>query len=137
MPREDQGAGHTFQSNTVRNAPHAGILGRGNDCKFLHNSFRDLAFESTDTGAFQTGRSWVRRGNLLEGNTFERVRNTQGMSLGYPQVMAIYLDDMQAGYTLVGNTFIDVQVHMGHVQANLDSGSGRCCLCVCSHRSWC
>jgi hypothetical protein len=26
------------------------------------------------------------------------------------QVMAIYFDDMQAGYTVVGNKFIDVQV---------------------------
>jgi hypothetical protein len=29
---------------------------------------------------------------------------------GCPQVMAIYFDDMQAGYTVVGNKFIDVQV---------------------------
>ena len=57
-----------------------------------------------------TKRSWVRRGNVISGNTFERVKNTEGMSLGYPQVMGIYFDDMQAGYTVVGNKFIDVQV---------------------------
>jgi hypothetical protein len=104
------GAGHTVRNSTVRDGPHAGILGRGNDCVFEHNVLQDLAFESTDTGGFQTGRSWVRRGNVLHGNTFRRIRNTQGMYLGYPQVMGIYLDDMQAGYTIVGNKFIDVQV---------------------------
>jgi hypothetical protein len=34
--------------------------------------------------------SWVRRGNVISGNTFERVRNTDGMSLGYPQVRSVY-----------------------------------------------
>ena len=105
-----EGAGHTVRSNAVYNAPHSGIFGRGNDCVFENNLLRDLAYESTDTGGFMTGRSWVRRGNVIANNRFERVKNTQGMSLGYPQVMGIYLDDMTSGYTIVGNHFVDLQL---------------------------
>ena len=53
-----EGAGHTIRRNEIFNAPHAGIFGRGNDCSFTHNLLRDLAYESTDTGGFTTGRSW-------------------------------------------------------------------------------
>jgi len=51
-----EGAGHIVHKNIVRNAPHSGITGGGNDCTFTENVLRDLAFESTDTGAFMTGR---------------------------------------------------------------------------------
>jgi hypothetical protein len=80
------GAGHHVRSNTIFNAPHAGLFGRGNDCVFQHNTLRHLAYESTDTGGFTTGRSWVRRGNVIANNRFESVKNTQGMSLGFRQV---------------------------------------------------
>jgi hypothetical protein len=105
-----EGAGHIVRANAIYNAPHSGIFGRGNDCVFEGNLLRDLAYESTDTGGFTTGRSWVRRGNVIANNRFERVKNTEGMSLGYPQVMGIYLDDMTAGYTIVGNHFVDLQL---------------------------
>ena len=105
-----EGAGHIVRANSIYNAPHSGIFGRGNDCIFEGNLLRDLAYESTDTGGFTTGRSWVRRGNVIANNRFERVKNTEGMSLGYPQVMGIYLDDMTAGYTIVGNHFVDLQL---------------------------
>jgi len=104
------GVGHYVGGNVVHRAPHAGILGFGNDGVFENNIFRDLAFEATDTGAWYSGRSWVRRGHVIQGNLFERVRNTDIMALGYSCVMGIYLDDMLAGITIVNNTFRDVQV---------------------------
>lgn len=104
------GCGHTFQHNVVRDAPHSGVLGGGNDCLFADNTFQDLAYEATDTGAFYTGRSWVRRGITIVRNRFERIKNTAGMALGYPQVMGVYLDDMQAGVTIADNQFVDCQV---------------------------
>ena len=50
------------------------MLGFGNDGVFEDNLFRDLAYEATDTGAWYSGRSWVRRGHVLRGNRWERVQ---------------------------------------------------------------
>jgi len=80
------GCGHTFRHNVVRDAPHSGVIGAGNDCVFADNSFRHLAFEATDSGALMMGRSWVRRGHQIVRNRFEHIKNTQGMVLGYAQV---------------------------------------------------
>ena len=72
------GVGNSFINNTVGDAPHTGAEGGGNDNLFRGNLFTDLAYESSDTGAWYTGRSWVTRGNIVEGNTFVRIRNTIG-----------------------------------------------------------
>ena len=72
------GVGNAFINNTVGDAPHTGMLGGGNDNIFRGNLFTDLTYESSDTGAWYAGRSWVARGNLIEGNTFVRIRNTIG-----------------------------------------------------------
>ena len=70
----------------MRDAPHSGVIGGGNDCVFADNAFRHLAFEATDTGALMMGRSWVRRGHQIVRNRFEHIKNTEGMVLGYAQV---------------------------------------------------
>lgn len=64
----------------------AGILGGGNDNAFTSNHLWNLTYESTDSGAWYSGRSWVRRGNVVQGNTFVSIRNVEGMALGWPQV---------------------------------------------------
>lgn len=62
------GVGHTVQGCYVHDAPHTGILGDGNDGKFLDNTFEMLGYEVSDTGAWYSGRSWTRRGHTLAGN---------------------------------------------------------------------
>ena len=65
----------------------------GNDCLFAYNNISNMCFESTDTGAFYTGRSWIHRGNVMHNNIFSHIRTTEHTVLGSPSVQAIYLDD--------------------------------------------
>lgn len=76
------GVGNVFQNNNIHDAPHNGMLGGGNNNMFVNNNFTDLCYEATDSGAWYAGRSWVRRGNTLIGNRFERIQNTEQMTLG-------------------------------------------------------
>ena len=69
----------------------------GNDCVFENNTLDTLCYESSDSGAFYSGRSWIDRGNIIRGNTFKNILNTEKTHLGYPSVQAIYLDDQVCG----------------------------------------
>ena len=44
--------GSDFIGNTVHTAPHSGMLGRANDCRFDSNNFTQLCTESGDAGAW-------------------------------------------------------------------------------------
>jgi uncharacterized membrane protein YgcG len=62
------GVGNHFIGNTIRDAPHAAILGGGVLNTFEHNTIERVAYEVDDAGAFYTGRSWVERGNVVQHN---------------------------------------------------------------------
>lgn len=102
-----EGCGHHVHGNSIFDAPHEGISGRGNDCIVSENHLYDLCYEGVDAGAFYAGRSWAERGNIVRNNRFERIRTTENASLGYSHVQAIYLDDQVAGYRVINNTIID------------------------------
>eukprot|EP00730_Choanoeca_flexa_P000772 TRINITY_DN10329_c0_g1_i3.p1 TRINITY_DN10329_c0_g1~~TRINITY_DN10329_c0_g1_i3.p1 ORF type:complete len:562 (+),score=121.97 TRINITY_DN10329_c0_g1_i3:178-1863(+) len=115
------GVGNNYTRNTIKHAPHNGILGGGNEetiyggnnCRFEGNHLEDLAFETDDTGAFYTcgqqGQAWINRGNVIVNNTFKSVRRTEPTTLGFPSVQAVYLDDEMSGWIVTNNTFIDCQ----------------------------
>lgn len=65
----------------------------GNDCLFEGNRISKLCYETSDSGGFYTGRSWIDRGNIIMGNIFSDIYNTETTHLGSPSVQAIYLDD--------------------------------------------
>lgn len=106
------GVGFHVVGNQIRDAPHAAILGGGQDSLFENNTIAHVAFEVSDSGGFYTGRSWIERGNVLRFNTFSGVRTRVPIFLGYPSVQAIYLDDQMSGYFIHHNTFVDCQVGM-------------------------
>ena len=60
---------------------------------FEGNILDTLCYETSDSGGFYSGRSWIDRGNVIRGNIFRNIRNTEKTHLGYPSVQAIYLDD--------------------------------------------
>jgi len=101
------GCGHIVSGNVVHNAPHAGIMGHGNDCVFSYNYLHNLCYGSNDCGAFYVGRSWAERGNVIENNLFEKIRTLENTTNGYNRVQGIYLDDQESGWTITYNTFID------------------------------
>ena len=86
----------------------------------------DLCYETTDAGAFYSGRSWIDRGNIVAYNYFISIKTTENVFLGFPSVQAIYLDDQvgegifrggrlflsfgmykMSGYKIFNNTFVD------------------------------
>merc|ERR1711994_777166 len=69
------GVGNQWISNYVGYGPHQGFTGSCNDCLFDGNTFENLCYESSDSGAWYAGRSWVHRGNVLSNNLFVNIRN--------------------------------------------------------------
>eukprot|EP00049_Salpingoeca_infusionum_P008091 m.130975 g.130975 ORF g.130975 m.130975 type:complete len:658 (+) comp13912_c0_seq11:3-1976(+) len=103
------GVGNTFKSNNVSDAPHAAILGGGNNCLFESNNVSHVGFEVDDSGAFYTGRNWNTRGNIIRYNHFSSIRTRVPVFLGSPSVQAIYFDDQMSGFEVYNNTFFDCQ----------------------------
>lgn len=103
------GVGGTYARNFFANGFHSGVLGSGVNNLFLNNTFDTLCTMTTDAGAWYSGRSWTNRGNVIEGNTFIKIRATDRLHLGYPSVQAIYLDDELSGTVIRNNTCIDSQ----------------------------
>jgi hypothetical protein len=103
------GVGGTYARNVFSNGFHSGVLGSGVNNLFLNNTFDTLCTMTTDAGAWYSGRSWTNRGNVIEGNTFIRIRSTDRLHLGYPSVQAIYLDDELSGTVIRNNICIDSQ----------------------------
>lgn len=101
------GVGLSVSFNEIFGGPHSAILGGGNDCEFRGNHIHDVCYESTDSGAWYAGRSWVHRGNLLIDNIFENVQVRESPELGYPAINCVYLDDELSGQSIVNNTFIN------------------------------
>jgi len=104
------GVGHWIHGNNLSSAPHAAVLGGGNDLLFEYNQVEHVGFEVDDSGAFYTGRNWAHRGNVIRFNTFSSVRTRVPVFLGSPSVQGIYLDDEMSGYEVYNNTFEDCQV---------------------------
>eukprot|EP01102_Stenamoeba_stenopodia_P012802 TRINITY_DN4076_c0_g1_i1.p1 TRINITY_DN4076_c0_g1~~TRINITY_DN4076_c0_g1_i1.p1 ORF type:complete len:696 (-),score=109.35 TRINITY_DN4076_c0_g1_i1:82-2130(-) len=106
------GVGNYYGYNSISNAPHSGMLGTGNNLMLEYNYLNNLCFETTDAGAFYTGRSWVDWGNVLQHNTFEQILKGENMGgIGTTdQVQAIYLDDQMSGWHVYNNTVINAQV---------------------------
>mmetsp|Transcript_504 Transcript_504/g.920 ORF Transcript_504/g.920 Transcript_504/m.920 type:complete len:310 (+) Transcript_504:1100-2029(+) len=104
------GVGHWIHHNTLTDAPHAAVLGGGNDLLFEHNSIARVGFEVDDSGAFYTGRNWAQRGNVVRFNSFSTIRTRVPIFLGSPIVQGLYLDDEMSGYEMYNNSFVDCQV---------------------------
>jgi hypothetical protein len=106
----DNIVGMSVSHNTMGYAPHMATFGHGNDNVWEYNHFHDLCYETTDSGAFYAGRSWVDRGNVVRHSVFERVRRLEPNGLGWKDVNAIYLDDFMSGYTFHNITIRDTDM---------------------------
>lgn len=103
------GVGVTARYNSMLDAPHSGMIINGNDHLIEYNEFSSLCGETTDSGAFYTGRDWSMRGNVVRYNYFQNIH-------GYKNdCKSIYLDDMASGYQIYGNVFknVDIGVFIG------------------------
>jgi len=94
------GVGNRVANNLIHHAPHSAILYGGNEHTIELNEIHDVALETSDVGAFYTGRDWTSRGNVLRYNYIHDLP-----SFGACGTMGIYLDDCDSGDRLIGNVF--------------------------------
>ena len=99
------GVGYVIEDNTLTNGPHAGIQGGGNDILFKNNDVSHFTYETVDSGAWYSGRSWVLRNNTLVGNHFSDINTVVPATMGALSSQAIYNDDQLSGNTFINNTF--------------------------------
>ena len=98
------GVGQRVTGNRIHDAPQMAIHFDGNDHLIDGNLIWDVVKETGDAGAIYTGRSWVRRGSVIQGNVICRV--TSRFSGG---ANGIYLDDTASGVALIRNRLLNVQ----------------------------
>ena len=100
-----EGAGNIVSNNEIFNGPHVGIV--YTDCESLieYNEIHNVLTETSDSGAIYSGRSYIRRGNVIRYNYLHDIKtNVSGEHFAY----AIYLDDMLSGVTVVSNLMDNV-----------------------------
>jgi parallel beta-helix repeat protein len=94
------GVGNRAANNYIADAPHAGILLKGNDHIIEYNEIAHVCSEVSDAGAFYMGRDFTERGNVLR---FNLVRTCGGPGAFSNDIVALYLDDCTSGTLVYGN----------------------------------
>ena len=94
------GVGVRLAHNVFHDAPHSAVHYGGNDHIFEHNEVYGIMQETGDAGAFYSGRDPTSRGNVLR---FNYVHDLGRPGDAAANTMAFYLDDCDAGDTLVSN----------------------------------
>ncbi len=97
------GVGNRVAYCRIHDAPHTGIVYRGNDHVIAFNELHDLCKETGDVGAIYTGRDLTTRGTRIR---YNYLHDINGPGRGGAQ--GIYLDDCASGTTSFGNVFDNV-----------------------------
>ena len=108
------GVGHALVGSEILNAPHQAMWLQGNLHNVSGNSIHDVCQITEDSGAVYAGRDWTYQGNVIADNAFANI-NTLASANGGNNVLAVYLDDLVSGFTITGNTFVNVSraLHLG------------------------
>lgn len=97
------GVGIKVAHNRIHDAPHIGILFRGNDHLIELNEIHHVCQESNDAGAIYSGRNWTWRGTVIRHNHLHHITGFRDRGC-----LGVYLDDMLCGTTVFGNLFFKV-----------------------------
>lgn len=100
-----KGVGQRAVGNTMRDLPHNAVHFGGNDHLIERNLVQRACTETADAGAFYTGRNFTTRGHMIRWNRFQEVQMRESTEGNWPLVISVYLDDCQAGVSVVGNIF--------------------------------
>jgi hypothetical protein len=139
-----QGVGHLVQNNILRDAPEPAVGSNGNvNCSFENNLVSNVNYEQSDMGAYYHGSSaggyqfgWTQPGNTIRGNVWRQIRFQEQSKAGQFTSQAIYMDDELSGYTIVNNTFIDVDVGIligGGRHHRVENNTFESCGTACIH----
>jgi Right handed beta helix region len=118
------GVGNYVSHNVIHDGPHNAIklggIGHiigGNDHTIEFNEIYRVCCETDDVGAFYIGRDWSSRGSVVRHNYFHDIsKGTSNCGS-----MAVYLDDLTSGISIVGNIFhrVDKAALIGGGRDNL------------------
>ncbi|MCU0314966.1 MAG: right-handed parallel beta-helix repeat-containing protein [Fimbriimonadaceae bacterium] len=99
------GVGQIVRGCTLQDLPHTAILFGGNDHLFEKNLVQRVCKETSDAGAFYIGRNFTTRGTMIRWNHFRDFELRVTTEGNWHMVVAVYLDDCQAGISIEGNIF--------------------------------
>ena len=99
------GCGNRVINNKISDAPHTALFYNGNEHLISGNEVWDVMKETGDCGAFYTGRDPTSRGNVL---SFNYIHDCGVRKRKTANVMAFYLDDCDAGDTVISNRVVNV-----------------------------
>lgn len=103
------GVGSTIRNCRMENAPHSGVILRGNNQAVEKSEFVDLCRETSDAGAIYIGRNPTFQGNRVTNNRFQDIWTR--ISGNYSNFTAgVYMDDMVSGLEVHNNLFKNVQI---------------------------
>lgn len=95
------GVGNVFRNNLVHNSMGQPIDISGNDHLLELNEVFNVGFDEGDGGAMYSGADMAGYGNVYRHNFIHHLMHIPGKVVR----AGIYLDDMQAGGTCIGNVF--------------------------------
>ncbi|MBM3892476.1 MAG: right-handed parallel beta-helix repeat-containing protein, partial [Verrucomicrobia bacterium] len=117
-----EGVGCRASHNLLHDLPHLALGLSGNDHVIEFNEIHHVCQETSDSGAFQTGRDWTFRGNVIRHNSFHDIYGyglvMVGRGGGVPQYAAphtahgVLLDDGASGFYVFGNLFYRISGSM-------------------------
>ena len=96
--------GNRIQNSELFGGPHQGIFMSGNNHEVSGSILHDLVEAVSDSGVIYTGRDWTYQGSVISNNIFHRINTVDAGD----DVSAVYLDDCVSGYTIAGNTFVNI-----------------------------
>lgn len=97
------GTGNAAVRNQILNAPHQAISFAGNDHRIESNDISNVCYETADSGAIYSVRSWIQRGTQITNNYIhDMISNVGGGS------SAVYLDDMISGIRIRRNLIVNM-----------------------------
>lgn len=100
-----RGVGTSLVGNRFHEAPHSAVIYGGNEHLLASNEAWRVLLETGDAGVFYSGRDPLSRGNVLAYNYIHDIGRPEDT---FACTMAFYLDDCDAGDTIVSNRVVNV-----------------------------
>ncbi len=109
-----KGVGVEVKGCEIYNSPHVALRILGNDHQISSNRIHDVMLDGAkDMGAIYTGRSMTARGTVIDNNEIYNIGlSNPSSSDAFTKIngpYAIYLDDLQCGYTITNNRIHDIK----------------------------
>lgn len=104
------GSGNKMLYNTVHDSPHRAVTISGADNEFAYNEIYDVVKDTSDSGAFYSGRDWRQWGKSIHDNYFHDISRNEEINVS--SVACVYADDMLCGTWVYNNIFENCDLPM-------------------------